>query len=393
MNIICLEIRNRDKTSFLYYDTDNKVIKTDDYNYVSQHVEDFYGIKLQNNRINYIGYNYLALSVNNKIIAYNNCYVVVAKFIENRQKYYLLVRSDGIKMKCTEKNTLLLIENNRIMNTVHSDKIVKLKIGSIPVYTANRNKTIENKNDTVTKLYEIRDTRARVHTPGVGRKFLGKRKKDNKVGIVKYTVTKNAYDNINEVACYYLGKLFGVSVCEASFEIYNGNSGWVMSLYDYDYNNKTLLRCKDIFGTENFHKRFSIKSLRDMFGQDVVDDFNKMVIFDLITHQVDRHIGNFAFIDNKMYPLYDNGRSLFWDIDNLKKLPVEDIVNTFYTNEHGFGWAYVDGILGITECRKLINKVSYLEIFNILNKFYNEDRAKALSNYVYNTYKIITGNR
>lgn len=68
-------------------------------------------------------------------------------------------------------------------------------------------------------------------------------------------------------------------------------------------------------------------------------------------------------------------------------------MNTFYTNEHGYGWPYLDSVVGMDECRKLINRVTKDETYNILAKFYSKNRAAILTNYIYNAYRIITGNR
>lgn len=386
-------INNGFEVGFTSFDIEAKRIVRETYDRVANSIKDYYGIRKVNNRIEYYGYNYIATCSTTNMISYANTYIVVARFIERKQKYYLLIRADGVKLKSNEANTLLLNINGRLMNTVKSDKMIKLKTGSIPTYTKVNKNRASTSNDTVIKLHEVSDLRNRIHTPGVGRKFFGKHKTDTKNGVVKYSTVPNGYDNINEVVCYHLGKLFGVSICEASFEVYNNDRNWVLSVYEYDYKSEAILRCKDIFGTTDFHKRFSIKALEAMFGKQVVLDFNRMVVFDLLTHQVDRHIGNFAFFKDRMYPLYDNGRSLFWDIENLNEIPIEDVVNTFHTNEHGYGWSYLDSIVGMDECRNLIKRVTKEEIYNVLIKFYNRNRAVVLTNYIYNAYRIITGNR
>lgn len=89
-----------------------------------------------------------------------------------------------------------------------------------------------DKVDTIIKLQEVNYLRNRIHTPGVGRKFFGGHKTDTKNGVVKYSTVPNGYDNINEVVCYHLEKLFGVSVCKASFEVYNNGNNWVLSVYE-----------------------------------------------------------------------------------------------------------------------------------------------------------------
>lgn len=246
--------------------------------------------------------------------------------------------------------------------------------------------------DTVDSLGTSEGVIKELCTAGISKKFLGKRIRDNKIGMVKKSVSPDGYDNINEVLCYHLGKLFGVRVCEASTESYSGSNHWVISIYEYDISKDTITSCKNAFGVENFHKRFSMSSLKKMFGQEAVDDFGRMVIFDTITHQTDRHIRNFSFFNNRMYPLYDNGRCLFWDTDSLEPISQMDLISTFETNEHGYGWSYLDGVLGPQECKQLINpNVTYQQLYDIVSEYYTTERAKVLSRYMYMTYKLIIG--
>lgn len=304
----------------------------------------------------------------------------------------MLIRQDGFKFKYKEIDVLSLNSQNRITNTINSLNIVKLKKGSIPLYTQEKQKQDNIINDTVIKIMDMSELRQKIGSIGVGRKFLGVRKKDNRVGMVKYSIVPNKYDNINEVVCWELGKLFSVNVCEASFEVYKGDTNWVISIYEYIFNKEKIDRAKTVFGTQNFKKRFTIQNIKRLYGDKAVDSFNKMVLFDLLTHQTDRYINNFAFYKNDLYALYDNGRCLFWDVENLQEIQSEDIVSTFYTNEHGYGWSYVDGLLGQIECRRLLNQsVKYEEILNILKKYYAVKRANILANYIYKVYKILIG--
>ena len=45
------------------------------------------------------------------------------------------------------------------------------------------------------------------------------------------------------------------------------------------------------------------------------DTVDKMIAFDALTGQCDRHLNNFAFIDGRLAPLYDNGRCLNYMTD------------------------------------------------------------------------------
>jgi hypothetical protein len=132
-----------------------------------------------------------------------------------------------------------------------------------------------------------------------------------------------------------------------------------------------------------------------------------MIMLDLIMHQTDRHISNIAFTDNDLYSLYDNGRSLFFDEDiedvnnkiNLKSRG--SIVESFITNEHGYGWVYLEDVLGYNNYEYLIrHDLTYEQFFNIVDDAYrlgnaSVDMAKMsiriawLSEYMYRVYLII----
>lgn len=395
MKFICSKIRNSyGYISFIVYDTMSKKINQIDYDTVFKNLKDYYGIEKKKNELIFVGYRFMPfidkLIDENQQLDFYKYYIVVSKFIQKKNKFYLLIRSDGKQFRYSEKDAINLNNMGRIINTIQNVSYIKLKQGSLPIFTRIR----ENRdvNDTVLKLKDLKDLKTVMTTVGVGRKFLGKRLKDSKIGMVKSSVSPFLYDNINEVLCFELGKLFNIPICEASFETYHKNNNLVISLYEYDYNKENIVSCKKLFGATNFHKRFTMSNLEKYVSKEAVEDFNKMVIFDLITNQHDRHINNFSFFKGKLYPLYDNGRCLFWDVSNLEKIKDEDLVSTFYTNEHGYGWSYIDGVLGIEECRRLINcNVTYKEIESIVKKYYNEKRAKILSSYMYRVYKLIIG--
>ena len=237
-------------------------------------------------------------------------------------------------------------------------------------------------------------------TTGVGQKFIGRRMTDNRLGIVKFPLYVGSLDCLNEVVCYELGRLFGFDVVEASLETYNGKD-CAISCYnsvDVEVRNdiKTL---KAWLGTENFHQRFSVSWIREQFGEDSVKKFIQMLMFDYLTRQQDRHINNIAFTQTHMYSLYDNGRSLFFDtneFDRYRKtinfnLPYT-IRDSFYNNEHGYAFTYLEDVVGYYEYRKYINIISFEDIQSIFNKYYNgdlEDKGNWLAEYVWSVYKIL----
>lgn len=396
MKFICSKvINNIGNTHYIVYDTALRRIVKIDYALLLKTFKDFYGVEKGKKGIKYSGYRFIPVldmqKNENEQLDFFRYYTVVGKFIERKRKYYLFIRADGKQFKYNEEDAISLNMEGRLTNTILNVPYIKLKQGSIPTFTRIREE--QEVTDTVVKIKSIKDLKEIMSTVGVGKKFLGRRIRDNRIGMVKTSVSPFLYDNINEVMCFELGKLFGVPVCEASFETYQRNNSLVISLFNYDYNKESIISCKKLFGTTNFHKRFTMSNLEKMISKDAVDGFNRMVIFDLIINQRDRHINNFSFFKGNLYPLYDNGRCLFWDTSNLEDIKEEDLVSTFYTNEHGYGWSYIDGVLGVAECRRLINcNVDYTDIEQVVRKYYkNTKRAKILSIYIYRVYRLIIG--
>ena len=346
---------------------------------------DFYGIKINCGRIKNTGYKSIPL-YNVNAVGSNVLYTLLGKIVLNGEKCYLLIGNNDAYIKLSELDVLKLNRCGKIVNVVNSDKLVRLRTGQIPKLSVNR---VRNKKDTVVKISDIgTDT----PSPGVAKKFIGRDVKTGLTGVVKYTVVPSRNDNINEVLYNHLGKLLGVNVCGAMPVIYSGDDNWVLSVFEYNRETESISSCRRIFGTNDFYGRFNVKNINKMFGKDAVDNFNRMVILDSIAFQEDRHISNFSFIKDDLYALYDNGRCLFWDKTDsvVNDLSKGDILSLIPTNEHGYGINYIIDMLGYNECRRLItNNVSKSDLYKIVVKFYNRDRAVILSNMMYRVYKTI----
>ena len=372
---------------FKVFDTTNRKILDMSYIDIINNKSDMYGLELFDKIKFNKGYKFMPTCLNGTWNIKAKAYTLVGRVIEHKKKYFILIDNFGNISKMSESNTLNINTYGNITNTCTSSNLIRLKDGSITDFTTIDKNKKYHKNDV-----EILGSRSMIKkhagTPGVGTKIMATRA-DGKCGVLKRSVSRLWYDNTNELLCYDLGKLFGVNVCRATEQYYN-NKRWVLSIYQYDYLTERIYRCKDIFGTTGFHKRFNTHNIEKMFSKSAVDNFNRMVIFDLITRQTDRHIGNFAFYKDDLYPLYDNGRCLFWDIESLDEIKSMDFFTNLAENEHGHNWPYLDGVLGYEECRRLINpNVCYTDIFNIVKTYYKEDRAEVLSKYMYRVYKLI----
>ncbi|MDR0863110.1 MAG: hypothetical protein LBN30_10120 [Oscillospiraceae bacterium] len=104
------------------------------------------------------------------------------------------------------------------------------------------------------------------------------------------------------------------------------------------------------------------------------DDIARMILLDFITRQDDRHLSNIAIKmsgnTESFYPLYDNGRSLFYeDTEEMVEQAIADPVA--YATSFGFAGTYFDYVREIAAERgrlsDLINiNITEKEIANIL---------------------------
>jgi hypothetical protein len=103
--------------------------------------------------------------------------------------------------------------------------------------------------------------------------------------------------------------------------------------YDLDFYHEKLISKCELFTSERVGlakmsyiglKEKSIASLLEFFESiGSGDDFRRMCVLDALILNVDRHLGNFGVLfDNdsmnvqRMAPVFDNNRSLFFDLDN-----------------------------------------------------------------------------
>jgi len=95
------------------------------------------------------------------------------------------------------------------------------------------------------------------------------------------------------------------------------------------------------------------------------DDITRMILLDFITRQDDRHLSNIAIkVSNgkeSFYPLYDNGRSLFFeDTEEMVEQAVADPEN--YATSFGYSGTYWDFTRVIAKERGDLNGLVNLNI-------------------------------
>jgi hypothetical protein len=187
--------------------------------------------------------------------------------------------------------------------------------------------------------------------------------------IFKQRISPLHRDVESEVAVYLLAQKLGIPCCPA----YKVDRDKVFSEFLYDFSREYIVHFRRLFdGKRSINEYQNLTSIRPKYKNDIA----KMVLLDFITRQDDRHLSNIAIKisggKETFYPLYDNGRSLFYeDTEELVNSAVEDIQS--YATSFGFSGTYYDYVLEINKERgslkNLINtNISEKEISDILVK-------------------------
>ena len=133
---------------------------------------------------------------------------------------------------------------------------------------------------------------------------------NGKYGIVKQRISPLTTDVESEIAAYLLASEMNVPCCPA----YRFDADSVFSEFTYDVASEYVVHMRRLFdGPRGKNELDNLLSVRPQYG----NDFYRMIAFDFVTRQDDRHLSNIAVKisqdSESFYPLYDNGRSLFYE--------------------------------------------------------------------------------
>jgi len=176
-------------------------------------------------------------------------------------------------------------------------------------------------------------------------------------GIYKQRISPLTTDVESEVAVYLLAQKLGVPCCPA----YRVDKDTVFSAFLYDFSREYIVHFRRLFSGSPRSPQTSwggfVAQRSDNEYQNLIaarpqyrDDIVRMILLDFITRQDDRHLSNIAIKigqgGESFYPLYDNGRSLFYeDTEEMVQQAVaapEQHATTFgYTGTY---WDYVQEI-------------------------------------------------
>ena len=133
---------------------------------------------------------------------------------------------------------------------------------------------------------------------------------DGAYGIVKKRISPLTCDVESEIAVYRLACEMGVPCCPA----YRFDVDSMFSEFRYDFTREYIVHMRRLFdGPRGENELDNLLAVRPQFA----NDFYRMVVLDFVTRQDDRHLSNMAIKISgdaeSFYPLYDNGRSLFYE--------------------------------------------------------------------------------
>lgn len=191
---------------------------------------------------------------------------------------------------------------------------------------------------------------------------------DGKYGIYKQRINPLVTDVESEIAVFQLAQRLDVSCCPAI----RADKDTVFSTFLYDFSKEYVVHFRRLFeGARSDNEYRNLIEVRPQYKYDIA----RMILLDFITRQDDRHLSNIAIKmsgkQESFYPLYDNGRSLFYeDTEEMVSKAVADVAG--YATSFGYSGTYWDYVQEIAEDRSISElidlSVSSTEIERILQQ-------------------------
>jgi hypothetical protein len=161
---------------------------------------------------------------------------------------------------------------------------------------------------------------------------------EGQYGVYKQRISPLTTDVESEVAVYLLAQRLGVPCCPAC----RVGKDTVFSAFLYDFSQEYIVHFRRLFdGARSDNEYQNLVAVRPQYKEDIA----RMILLDFITRQDDRHLSNIAIKmtaeGESFYPLYDNGRSLFYE--DTEEMVGQAIANPeTYATSFGFSGTYGD---------------------------------------------------
>ena len=162
--------------------------------------------------------------------------------------------------------------------------------------------------------------------------------KTNEKAYFKYQLY-NVSESCSEKMCYEISKILGYSCAHIELaKDKKGNVG-VLNYLFIDIEKEAHHDAVDFMNKNNsdmreYHTIDNIKKCLDKIDKKMFDSFLKIMIFDSLVGETDRHSENWGIIESKagyrLSPLYDNGTNLLREFRN------EEFAEKFYSGQKDF---------------------------------------------------------
>jgi hypothetical protein len=214
---------------------------------------------------------------------------------------------------------------------------------------------------------------------------------DGRYGIYKQRINPLVTDVESEVAVYLLSQKLGVPCCPA----YRTDKDTIFSEFLYDFSREYVVHFRRFFeGSRSENEYQNLIGVRPQYKDDVA----RMILLDFITRQDDRHLSNIAIKmsdrQESFYPLYDNGRSLFYEdteeiVEKAVKNPITYMTSFGYSGTY---WDYVQEIAAERDIKLLINlDISEDDVTAILKESgFAGYRYDGALKWIMNTMQLVT---
>jgi hypothetical protein len=181
---------------------------------------------------------------------------------------------------------------------------------------------------------------------------------DGKYGIYKQRINPLTTDVESEIAVYLLAQKLGVPCCPA----YRVDDNTVFSAFLFDFSKEYIIHFRRLFdGARSDNEYHNLVAVRPQYKEDIA----RMILLDFITRQDDRHLSNMAIKISRnsesFYPLYDNGRSLFYEDTEAMVGKTRSDPATYATG-FGFAGTYWDYVQEIANERGTLADLVHLTI-------------------------------
>lgn len=178
-------------------------------------------------------------------------------------------------------------------------------------------------------------------------------------GIYKERLSPLTTDVESEIAVYRLAKRIGVPCCNC----WQTDVNTMFSAFEYDFSKEYIVHFRRLIKKRRY--RNDLKNLMSA-RPEYIDFFAKMIALDFITRQDDRHLSNLAVkIDDsgkeEIYPLYDNGRSLFYE-DTEETVARACVDISGFATAFGPEGSYLDHVKQLSEMGISFTKLLDLDV-------------------------------